>query len=62
MSMGYRQSETKNDFYNVLHNLNILTKQLQFDPIFEPTLEETKQLDDITLRVMELITVTEYNK
>jgi hypothetical protein len=62
MTMAYKQSESKNDFYNVLHNLNILAKSVQFDPIFEPTLEETKQLDDITLRIMELITVTEYNK
>ena len=60
--MAYRQSESKNDFYNVLHNLNILTKTVQYDPIFEPTLEETKQLDDITLRLMELLTVSEYNK
>jgi len=59
--MAYRQSESKNDFYNVLYNLNILTTQLQFDPIFEPTLEETKQLDDITLRLMELLTVSDYN-
>jgi hypothetical protein len=59
--MAYRQSESKNDFYNVLHNLNILTKTVQYDPIFEPTLEETKQLDDITLRLMELLTVSEYN-
>jgi len=60
--MAYRQSESKNDFYNVLHNLNILTKTVQYDPIFEPTLEETKQLDDITLKLMELLTVSEYNK
>jgi hypothetical protein len=60
--MAYKQSESKNDFYNVLHNLNILTKTVQYDPIFEPTLEETKQLDDITLRLMELLTVSEYNK
>jgi len=59
--MAYRQSESKNDFYNVLHNLNILTKTVQYDPIFEPTLEETKQLDDITLRLMELLTVSDYN-
>lgn len=59
--MAYKQSESKNDFYNVLHNLNILTKTVQYDPIFEPTLEETKQLDDITLRLMELLTVSEYN-
>jgi len=59
--MAYRQSESKNDFYNVLHNLNILTTTVQYDPIFEPTLEETKQLDDITLRLMELLTVSEYN-
>ncbi len=59
--MAYRQSESKNDFYNILHNLNILTKTVQYDPIFEPTLEETKQLDDITLRLMELLTVSDYN-
>lgn len=59
--MAYRQSESKNDFYNVLHNLNILTKTVQYDPIFEPTPEETKQLDDITLRLMELLTVSDYN-
>ena len=59
--MAYRQSESKNDFYNVLHNLNILTTTVQYDPIFEPTLEETKQLDDITLRLMELLTVSDYN-
>ena len=59
--MAYKQSESKNDFYNVLHNLNILTKTVQYDPIFEPTLEETKQLDDITLRLMELLTVSDYN-
>tara|TARA_R100000951_G_scaffold108914_1_gene105491 strand:+ start:500 stop:682 length:183 start_codon:yes stop_codon:yes gene_type:complete len=60
--MGYRQSENKNDFYNVLHHLNILSKTLQFDPIFEPTLEETKALDDIHERILWLISATEYNK
>ena len=60
--MGYRQSETKNDFYNVLHHLNLVVKTLQFDPIFEPTEEEVKALDDIHDRVLNLIAVTEYNK
>lgn len=60
--MGYRQSENKNDFYNVLQHLNILAKTLQFDPIFEPTLEETKALDDVHDRILWLISATEYNK
>lgn len=60
--MGYRQSENKNDFYNVLQHLNIIAKTLQFDPIFEPTLEETEALDDVHERILRLISVTEYNK
>lgn len=60
--MGYRQSVSKNDFYNVLHHLNLLAKTLQFDPIFEPTDEEVGALDDMHERVLSLITVTEYNK
>lgn len=60
--MAYRQSISKSDFYNVLHNVNILTKTLQYDPIFEPTDEEVGALDDIHERVLNLITVTAYNK
>lgn len=60
--MAYRQSVTKSDFYNVLHNLRILTKTLQYDPIFEPTDEEVRALDDMHERVLSLITVTTYNK
>lgn len=60
--MGYRQSETKNDFYNVLHHLNLIVKTLQFDPIFEPTDEEVQALDNIHDRALSLIAVTQYNK
>lgn len=60
--MGYRQSENKNDFFNVLHHLNLVVKTLQFDPIFEPTEEEVKALDDMHDRLIELIAVTKYNK
>ena len=60
--MGYRQSPQKNEFYDVLHHLNLVVKTLQFDPIFEPTEEEIKALDDMHDRLIELIAVTPYNK
>ena len=60
--MGYKQSFTKLEFYDALHHLNMIAKTLQFDPIFEPSEEETKALDDMHDRLLELMTVTEYNK
>jgi len=45
----------------VLHNLNIVAESVKYDPIFEPTDKETKELDDISLRIMELLIVSEYN-
>lgn len=59
--MAYKPSGDKKDFYNVLQNLTFLTEQVLYDPLFEPTLEETKQIDDITLRLMAILTVSEYN-
>lgn len=60
--MAYRLSVSKMDFYNVLHSVDILTKTLQYDPIFEPTDEEIEVLDAMHERILSLITVTEYNK
>lgn len=59
--MAYKVSENKRDFYNVLQNLTFLTEQVLHDPLFEPSLEETKQIDDIALRLMDILTVSEYN-
>ena len=59
--MTYKLTGNKLDFYNVLHNLNILAESVKYDPIIQPTDEETKQIDDISLRLMELLTVSEYN-
>jgi len=59
--MTYKLTGDKLDFYNVLHNLNIVAESVKYDPIFEPTDEETKELDDISLRIMELLIVLEYN-
>jgi hypothetical protein len=59
--MTYKLTGNKLDFYNVLYDLNIVAESVKHYPIFQPTDEETKQIVDISLRLIELLTVSEYN-
>tara|TARA_R110000751_G_scaffold26104_1_gene70300 strand:+ start:3795 stop:3992 length:198 start_codon:yes stop_codon:yes gene_type:complete len=52
--MSYKQTETKQDFFNILADLNTTAKQLQYDPIFEPSEDEVEMLDDLATRVYNL--------
>ncbi len=51
MTMTYKLTETKLDFFNILKDLTITTEQLKYDTAFEPTEEEIEMLDDLATRV-----------